>query len=336
VVQDEKLAKVHEAVSAEPAARLRLFRLVMARPRGASLTLLRRFMEDPDETIQRMAVREIVRRKPADHNTVLLGVMKTAAYSTVRRVAGRAISAGAFENFYERFEKLDPPTRQRAGKAVFKLLPDAALRLSRRLRTGPAEQRIRAVSIAQELGVVDEVREEVLTLASHENPKVRSKAVGAMGNLKEPAPDVLLDKALGDPDPRVRANAIEVLEATRRDDYLPMIAARVRSAHNRERANAIKALHTLKVEAAIPQLVLMMRDPRPEHRISALWAARHVGVYRLLAEVVRVAREESDPKVKRYAVASVRVAAEKVTGSSAKKVEPVVFPKAAADGRKAG
>jgi hypothetical protein len=140
--------------------------------------------------------------------------------------------------------------------------------------------------------------------------------------LTEGVPELMLERALADSDPRVRANAIEVLEKTRRDDFVPLLAQRARATNNRERANAIKAMHVLKVEAALPQLMLMLRDARPEHRISALWAARHVGIYRMLTEVLRLARDERDPKVKRYAEASARLVAGKVKEFSTPETDP--------------
>lgn len=317
VVQDEKLIKVLESVSSEPgnvAGRLRLLRIAMSRPAGSSLTLLRRFLTDPDERLQRMAAREIVRRKPVDYSGLLLGLMKTGPES-VRRVAGRAISAGAFEQFYGRFEKLDVPTRVRAGRAVLKLLPDGISRLSRKLRSGDAEARIKALTVTQELSAAENLKDAVLGLTSHDDARVRSKAIAVAAGLEMSAEqgqdetagsEVILDRALNDTDARVRANAIEVLESMGRRDHVPLLATRARATNARERANAIKAMHTMKVEAALPQLVLMLRDARPEHRISALWAARQVGLYRLITEVARLAREEPDPKVKRYAVASIR------------------------------
>lgn len=326
VVQDEKIIFVLEHVRPSAAARIRLLRIALRRPRGASLSLLRRFLDDPDETIQRIATREIVRRRPADYSTLLLGLMKSGTES-VRRVAARAISAGAFDNFFDRFERLDPTTRQRAGRAVFKLLPDAGLRLTRKLAGGTPEVRIRALSVAEELGLADTLRDTILSLVSHEHAKVRSKAVALLGLLSEPAPDLLLDKALQDPDARVRANAIEVLEKHRRQDFVPLLASRARAMSGRERANAIKALHTLRGEAALPQLTLMLQDPRPEHRISALWAARHVGIYRTLTEILRLSQTEADPRVRRYAQASARHIAARVraaqVGSSAAAASPI-------------
>jgi hypothetical protein len=100
----------------------------------------------------------------------------------------------------------------------------------------------------------------------------------------------------------VRANAIEVMETRPQDDLLQMLTQRAMSSHNRERANAIKALHRMKVAASASQLISMLRDARPEHRISALWTLRQIGWWQLLNEVGRVAKDDSNLKVRRYAL----------------------------------
>jgi HEAT repeat protein len=322
LVQDEKLLKVFSAVKGDTAARLRLLRIAMGRSRGAPTTLLRRFLDDPDESLQRIAAREFVRRRPLDYSSVLLGLMKTAPTS-VRRVASRAISASAFDHFYDRYEKLEEATRLRAGRAVFKLLPDAVGRLARKMKTGEPEQRIKALSMARELELADELKEVILALVKHENPKVRSKAVLVSGAIKGDVPDGMLEAALADADSRVRSNAIEVIESRGRTDLAPAIAQRIGSVVSRERANAIKALHSMKIDAAIPQLTKMLRDGRPEHRISAMWAAREAGIYGLIREIVGIAQQERDPRVKRYAVASVRMVAKQVREFEAARKEAV-------------
>src|SRR5690606_17875607 len=114
-----------------------------------------------------------------------------------------------------------------------------------------------------------------------------------LGELDGKDLEVLLDKALADTDARVRANAIEVLEAKHKQQYVPLLASRARSAHNRERANAIKALHRMRVSTASQQLLSMLQDDRAEHKISAMWALRQIGIWQLLQEVGRLAKEDS-------------------------------------------
>lgn len=309
VMQDERLDKLREHAKNDFAARLRLLRIAAGRKRGASVQLLRNMLADPDERLMRMAAREIVRRRPVDFENLLLKMM-TAAPESVRRVISRAIGQEGFEHFWLRFDRMERSTRRQAGRAMLKLLPDAPQRLTRRLTTGPVEQRVKAMQIVQELGLTESMRQAILPLCSHPHAKVRSKAVTLVGEVPEVASEVLLEKVLNDADPRVRANAIEVLEAKRSQEYVTLLTQRARSAHNRERANAIKAMHRMRVATASTQLLHMLRDDRPEHRISALWALRQIGWWALLNEVGNIARADTNLRVRRYALGVLRNAAE--------------------------
>jgi hypothetical protein len=125
-------------------------------------------------------------------------------------------------------------------------------------------------------------------------------------------PEVLLEKVLHDTDPRVRANAIEVLEAKHRVEFVPLLASRARSPHSRERANAIKALASMRVGSAAQQLITMMQDERAEHRVSGLWALREIGVWNMINEVGRLAKDDPNLRVRRYAMTVLRSVAEMI------------------------
>jgi hypothetical protein len=310
VVQDERLDVLRQHAAGDFDARLRLLRVAARRRRGASTVLLQRFLTDPDERLVRMAAREIVRRRPADMDNVLLQLMTTAGDS-VRRVISRAIGQAGFEHFWQRYERLPKGTRKQAGRAMLKILPDAQQRLQRRLTSGPVDQRLKAMQMTQELGLAEAMRDALLAMCTDPNPKLRSKAVLLAGALASVPPDALVERLLQDGDARVRANAIEVLEAKRDVQFLPVLAERARRAGGgRERANAIKALNAMKVGAASSQLALMLRDDRPEHRISALWTLRQIGWWNLLGEVGRLARQDDNLKVRRYALGVLRNVAE--------------------------
>jgi hypothetical protein len=197
---------------------------------------------------------------------------------------------------------MDRATRKQAGRAMLKLLPDALSRLARKLGSGPVAQRIKALAIAQELDLGVPLRAAIEPLAAHPDAKVRSKAVSTLGEVPNVAPDLLLDKVLNDADSRVRANAIEVLESKRKLEYVPLLTQRARSSHHRERANAIKAMHKMRVNTASTALLAMLRDDRPEHRISALWALRQIGWWQLLGEVGKLAKADTNLRVRRYAL----------------------------------
>ena len=317
VEQDERMQLLLDRAGREAdptgiesmSARLRLLRVAMRRRRGASVKLLRSLLSDPDERIVRMSAREIVRRRPSDFENMLLKLM-AGAPASVRRVIGRAIGQAGFDSYWARFDRLDKPTRQQAGKAMLKLLPDAVQRLQRRAVAGPPDQRVKAMQIAQELGIADGLKHVLSQLCTDPSSRVRSKAVSVIAQVPTVPNDVLIDRLLNDTDARVRANAIEVLEQRQDAQFLPLLTERALAGSGRERANAIKALHHMKVSTASGQLLAMLRDERSEHRISALWALRQIGWWQLLNEVGKIAKADGNLRVRRYALAVLKSVAE--------------------------
>ncbi|HEY1922588.1 MAG TPA: HEAT repeat domain-containing protein, partial [Tepidisphaeraceae bacterium] len=293
LMQDERLTVLAQKASGHLPGRLRLLRIAMLRKKPSSVQFLRNMLTDADERLMRMAAREIVRRRPPDFENMLLQLMVNAPAS-VRRVVSRALGHSGFENYWERFDTLDRPTRKHAGKAMMKLLPDAAQRLSRRLIAGPVEQRLKALQMTQELGLAEALRDAIVRLTSHAHPKVRSKAISVLGELPSAGVELLVERIVSDSDSRVRANAIEVLENRRDPQLIPMLFERAKNATNRERANAIKALSKMRVGNAGPALQAMLQDHRPEHRISAMWALKQMGWWKLLEDVGRIAKQDTN------------------------------------------
>jgi HEAT repeat protein len=191
---------------------------------------------------------------------------------------------------------------------MLKLLPDAVHRLSRRLFVGPAEQQIKAMQMVQELDLGEPLRAEILSLCHDGNPRLRSKAVAVAGSIASVGSELLVGQMLNDSDSRVRANTIEVLESRNDPSLVPVLAERARAAGagNRERANAIKAMSRMRVGTVAAQLTGMLRDERPEHRISGLWALRQIGWWQLLSDVGRLAKDDGNLRVRRYALGILR------------------------------
>lgn len=298
--QDERQLAILKHVDSDPLARLHVLRVVAARPKGASTAVLRHMLDDADERLVRIAVRELIRRRPADVENLLLKRM-TSGTESVRRVIGRAIGHAGFALFWDRFDTLSAAARGPAGRAMLKLLPDSLVRIGRFLN-GTVDERVRAMQVLDDLGLAGQFRDVLQRLCTHSSPKVRSKAAMLLGRAGAADP-VVLERMLDDPDARVRANAIEVVEARKSPAHVPLLIDRTRSTSGRERANAIKALHGLGVDAAVGHLNDMLRDTRSEHRISALWALRHAGLWGLLRTVGLIAQQDENVRVRRYAVA---------------------------------
>ena len=317
--QDGQLLTLLERAKEDVGARLRVLLAATRQPKGSPCGATKVALGDTDERLARIAARELIRRRPADFESALLKQMTTGAPS-VRRIIGRAIGQVGFDQYWNRFERMDRTARIAAGRAMMKLLPDAADRLGRYLSTGNIDQRVRALAVIQDLQLVERFRDLLVQTCMHPNAKVRSKAVSLLISLPNEPVGAILEKALVDTDPRVRANAVEVVDVQQSPQFVPMLAERARTGHNRERANAIKALHGMKIDGATHHLQLMLGDPRAEHRISALWALKQVGLWALLNHVGAIAQRDDNLRVRRYAVAMLKSVIEQVNAANQAKV----------------
>jgi HEAT repeat protein len=311
-MQDERLNRLRShMVSVDPEnfnARLQLLRIACRR-KPAAVLLLRSFLSDSDERLVRMATREIIRRRAPDYENILLQRLGTAPDS-VRRLIGRAVGHSGFEQFWNRYPRLDKATRKQAGKAMLKLLPDSATRLGRKLGPGPVEQRLQAMQMVQDLNLAGQLTELLIALCSDPSPRLRSRAVSLLADVQAMAPDRLIEQLLSDTDPRVRANTIEILETRHPNEFIPLLIQRARGGTNRERANAIKFMHKTRMNLFNASLDGMLKDPRPDHRISAMWALKQTGWWNLIGEVGRMAKADPDLRVRQYALAVLKAASE--------------------------
>ena len=313
--QDERLIALRDHLLAvDPSnidARLRLLRSVCTRRRGTSVALFRAYLDDPSEQLVRLAVRELVRRRPPEVDTFLLQRISSLP-ADARRVAARAVGQTGFEQLWANYPRMDKVKRKAAGRALVKLLPDAPLRLGRKLAaTATQDDKLRALSMAHDLKMADGVRGPVMALCTDPSPRVRSKAVLMLAEMPNVAPDPLIERLLTDADPRVRANAIEVLESRHGTSaFVPVLIQRARAGNNRERANAIRVMHKLSMDAFGGALQAMLIDPRPDHRVSALWAVRETQWWQLAPLVARMAQTDADVRVRKQAVGVLQAAAE--------------------------
>ena len=316
-IQDARLDRLRLHAGDQLVARISLLRLAIARKRGGSTALLKQFLNDPDERLARIATRDLIRRKPPDLENTLLQLM-TSATPGIRAIVGRVIGQSGFDQYWQRFDRLDPATRRSAGKAMLKLLPDAHQRLTRRLAAGPVEARVKAMQIVHELELTQSMAESVVDLCEDPNPKLRSKAVSMLVDIPAVAPDALIERLLADTDARVRANSIEILEKRFKAQWVPTLVQRARAGTNRERGNALKVLHRLKASSFSASLTAMMRDPRPEHRISALWVLKKTGFWGLIGDVGQMAKVDPDAKTRRYALGVLKNVSETMREQKAK------------------
>lgn len=304
----DELFEILFRTAAEPVLAIALLREAATSTQGLSARMAQLGADHPDQRVARMASRHLARQRGTDGGEMLRRL--ATATGSVRPVIARRIARRSFESLWARYDVMPLPQRATALTAMCKLLEEAAGYLRNRLIAGPAPVRLRALAMVAEAQLAPTVRDAIFECCRFDEAKVRSKAVLLLqyipaGSADERL-DALLDEALVDADPRVRANAIEVLERTGRRELRPLLEARSRLGRNRERANAIRALATLGLSDSRNGLFDMLRDTREAHRLSAVWAVEETGQWKLLDEVVRLARADTNLKVRRNALASVR------------------------------
>lgn len=317
----------------DSAAKLAVLRAADGRVAGAPVGVLTLFSRDPDPRVARVAVRHLARAArgtasrpgaaPADRvqpaERALLHACAHAS-ATVRRAGSGGLSA-SFEAYWRRCDRLSSEARISAGRALAKLLGDVPDRLRRLASVGPTIGRLKAIRVASELGLAPAIADAVLAACRDTDAKLRSKAVLVLADVlhSEDAPAAAwtaLDAALEDADARVRANAVETLAAVggnrAANDVRTLLETRGRLGRNRERANALVALSSLRLADVERPLFEMLRDRRDAHRLSALWAVGETRRWRLLDEVVRLARSDENSGIRRSAQAAVRQMASKM------------------------
>ena len=248
----------------------------------------------------------------------------TDAPNSVRQMISRSIGHDRVRSFLAALRPDGPCNAPAGGHGrCSNCCPTRCRASAARLAAGPVEQRIKAMQVVQELGLgrIDAAR-HCCRCAAIPMRRVRSKAVSLMGEVPiRSRPSDRWTRCSTIPIPACAPTPSKCWRPSGRREYVPLLAQRARSSHNRERANAIKAMHSMRVSTAQRQLLTMLRDERPEHRISALWALRQIGWWQLLNEVGRIAKEDTNHRVRRYALGVLKNVAELMQPRRAKSHE---------------
>jgi hypothetical protein len=272
----------------------------------------------------------------------LLSKLARSPHAPVRRIALTEPASRAW---------LSPAGRTRA-LAARRTEPD---RLAGELRdaasaAGETRSRVDAIRLARRLRLLAGWEETLAGLieAPPKEARVSATAASAIADLPGPYPADLLERALVHPDPRVRANAVEAMDALarRHADERPGIDRRLveHKADNehRARANALRALaRGPGPESAGGDLARMLSDDRPTHRLAGVWLAERLlcggGVadeawQEMARRIAGLARHEVDAHIRARAKrCSRRLLAEINRGGTPRRTRPT-FPRLVREG----
>lgn len=167
-----------------------------------------------------------------------------------------------------------------------------------------------AMGLIDRLSLAPRFGAQLCRIASRaSDPRSRASATRLLG---EPGDDVegaerafrTLADLLGDPDHRVRANAIEAISrlrgaSIRLDRFASDPVARVRANAIRHACSLLEAKQQSEPsEFGMMHLDAMLRDDRSGHRLSAVWVTSVVRPVELAGPIAQMAREDADPTVR--------------------------------------
>lgn len=249
----------------------------------------------------RLGGEELRRRGCADIESLMVGRLAHPD-SRVRELAREQVGKTTFEKFWSQYARLPDEVREFAAGKLRRIVPDLVERLADKMSDVDPAQRAQALRVAWRCGVLDALREHVLTCCGDADSRVRASAVKLLGELPGKQSESVAQAALDDPDRRVRANAVEALEAQRSHTAAVALIGMLDDPDNRIRANAIKALMAMDLATARDSLQSMLADPSPDHRLSALWVVEQVGWFRPAEQVLRLAQRDTDRRVRARAL----------------------------------
>ena len=135
------------------------------------------------------------------------------------------------------------------------------------------------------------------------HPRIKACILTAIGKLSKPDDDIhhIIASALGDEDPRVRANAVELVERTRLPASTRMLVPLLEDEDNRVRGNVLKALWTTHDQTTLTRILKdMAADTNRWMRASAAFVLRHLEIDGR-PELIYTLSKDPNPEVNSHA-----------------------------------
>jgi HEAT repeat protein len=220
---------------------------------------------------QRAAARLVIELVPSQR-VALLTPLLGCSDPELRQLAVREVSKISFARYLERFDAMDEATRAIAAKALAKIDNQMLDRLADEIGALDPARRLKALRIVDVLDAGQELRQPLLDLLDDPDRRVRATAIRIVELSGSYEGTKILLAALADPDRRVRANAVEAFEELADPRFVQILVPLLRDSDNRVRANAAKALWQLGWPEARDVMLAMLQDRDETTRLSAVWA----------------------------------------------------------------
>lgn len=154
--------------------------------------------------------------------------------------------------------------------------PPAAPPIDQALASEDFEERMGAVMRINREGKT-EYKDRLIEMLKHEHHDfVKAALLSCLPKFVDKSQAELFSPFLGDADNRVRANAIDALEAIKAETTIPLLFPLLEDTDNRIRASAAKALSSFGEEKVFTVLKKMLQSQEEWMKMSAIHALSHI------------------------------------------------------------
>ncbi|HVT27338.1 MAG TPA: HEAT repeat domain-containing protein [Lacipirellulaceae bacterium] len=195
----------------------------LAEARRASCQALARFdsanadelvlaaLDDPDAGVQAAAVRQLRPRGQPDALPRLVALLDSRV-PEVRDAARSSLAEFNFTRYRTMFDLLDDQSARTTGVLVHKIDHTAPQKLMEELSSPSITTILRAIDMTLAMEAANDVQQQLIELAAHENASVRREAVAALAYCRYDSVVGVLITATSDPNPMVAQAARSSLE----------------------------------------------------------------------------------------------------------------------------
>lgn len=272
---EQNLAFLHRCLELDDSRiRIRVLKIL-----GESETLplqkeVYQFLTDTDEQLLLATLRYI--RKKGDLKVLdRLQHLLRSKRPKVRRGVITTIYVIMRDNLLKDFDQLASARRKKIIAQLIKMKPDFFEEISYLSTSQEPADRIKYLKMLPSHRFEPAIS-ELKRLSLDRDAKVRSCAVSGFERIKDDDDRLrAIEPFLQDSDPRVRANAIELLPKDLVEKYVPLLRKSVKSSVNREKANAIQKLLEWGYRDVEPELEQMLNSSDEWVKASALWVVGH-------------------------------------------------------------
>jgi HEAT repeats len=251
------------------------------RDRADAMGKLRDWLSDDRDGFYRAAV-EVLRAEDDSHG--------------LRSVLGLLIGDGLIEEALCD-EELSLREAARIARLAIQMEPQLEIRLARQLagsvedcgQAAVVAHAVRLISVLAEVSDGSRILPSLARLLHSGNPQLRSKAVLMMARGNRSTNWV--QSRMADPDPRIRANALEALWGMDNWHARRLLAAGARDSSNRVVGNALFGLYRLGESSVLLEATRLASHASPAFRVTAAWLMGEMGDERLRAPLVQLMRD---------------------------------------------